>query len=328
MPLFEGGQPPGVASGRAPRRGGLVLLLLLTLSGGILFAAALLHTASGWRGAKPPGRGSFWEGYELIGELGSGGMGLVYEARDRALQRRVAIKKMREEFRSDPLERRRFLREARLVAALHHPNIVDIYEIAEDGGDILLVFEFVPGETLADRLRRGPLSFASAKRLFSGVCAALAHAHARRIVHRDLKPSNIMLAEDGAVKVMDFGVARQAKEALSKASLASTIVGTPPYMAPEQEQGLVRPESDLYALGVILYECLSGELPFSGVGAGMLRNKLESRYVPLSRRASRALPSGLDAMLARALQPDPGRRFHSAADWLAALDALGRASGS
>jgi serine/threonine protein kinase len=252
-------------------------------------------------------------------------MGVVYEAIDRSLERRVAVKRMRDEIRLDPHDRRRFVNEARLVAQLHHPNIVDIYGIVEDGADVYLVFEFVEGRTLSDALKSdGALDFAQARRVLTEMAAAVAHAHGRGVIHRDLKPSNVMLTPDGRVKVMDFGIARQAKEAATRRSAVNTytIAGTPPYMSPEQEQGTVRPEADVYALGVCFYEMLTGQLPFGGVGGGMLLNKLNNRLTPVRQRVP-SLPSGVDEVLARALAADPEKRYHTPAEFADALAALG-----
>jgi serine/threonine-protein kinase len=227
---------------------------------------------------------------------------------------------MREEIRADPLERRRFIQEARTVAGLHHPNIVDIYSIVEEGPDVYLVFEFVAGATLYEVLdRRGRLPLKEAAKTMSGVCAALEYAHKRDVIHRDLKPSNIMVTDAGVVKVMDFGVARQAKDAVSKLSMTNTIVGTPPYMAPEQEQGVVQKESDLYAMAVCLYELVTGRLPFQGMGAGMLLNKMNKSFVPPSTLAPE-LPAAFDTMMSRALDPDPTKRFRTVKEFNAALD--------
>jgi serine/threonine-protein kinase len=252
-------------------------------------------------------------------------MGVVYDARDKSLDRRVAIKKMRDEIRSDPAERQRFIAEARTVATLHHPNIVDIYSIVEDDRDVYLVFEHVAGSTLDQRLKdSGPLDFSSARQIIKGACDAVEYAHRHNVIHRDLKPSNIMITERGEAKVMDFGVARQAKDAVTKMAMTNTIVGTPPYMAPEQEQGSVRRESDVFGLGVCLYEMLCGELPFAGQGAGMLLNKLNGRLTPLSTRAA-GLPAGIDAVMAKALAADPDKRYKTPAELSAAVEALAAA---
>jgi serine/threonine-protein kinase len=251
-------------------------------------------------------------------------MGVVYEAKDRSLERRVAIKKMRDELRLDPQDRQRFVNEARMVAQLHHPTIVDIYGIVEDGMDVYLVFEFAEGSTLHDVLKSdGPMSLPRAREIVKEMAGAVAHAHEKNIIHRDLKPTNVMLTPEGRVKVMDFGIARQAKDALTRRSMSMTnsIAGTPPYMAPEQEQGNVRKESDVYALGVCLYEMTTGQLPFSGTGAAMLLNKLNGKFIPPSRRAPH-VPAALDAVIARALDPDPDKRYRTPDELVAALDAL------
>ncbi|MDP3544334.1 MAG: protein kinase [Elusimicrobiota bacterium] len=336
--------PPRPAAKRFAR------LALLSGMGGILIALGILHVVSAsWRekvhmtirrvlapsdavgseeaaapassSATNPGA-AFWLQYDLIKEIGLGGMGVVYEAQDRSLERRVAVKKMRDEIRIDPHERRRFVNEAKLVAQLRHPNIVDIYAIVEEGQEVYLVFEFVSGRTLHDQIKsEGPMSVEAARGVLHAAAEAVEHAHAAQIVHRDLKPSNIMITDDGRIKVMDFGVARQAKDAITKMSMTNTVVGTPPYMAPEQEQGTVRRESDVYALGVCLYEMLTGHLPFSGGGAAMLLNKLNGKHIPPSQR-NPALPEGLDEVIAKALIPDPEKRYHTPTELVAALDAL------
>lgn len=324
-------------------------LALLSGMGGILIALGILHVVSAsWREkvnmtirrvlapsdavgsaepaeAPPPASNpgaAFWLQYELIKEIGLGGMGVVYEAQDRSLERRVAVKKMRDEIRVDPHERRRFINEAKLVAQLRHPNIVDIYAIVEEGQEVYLVFEFVSGRTLHDQIKSdGPMSLEAARGVLHAASEAVEHAHAVQIVHRDLKPSNIMITDDGRIKVMDFGVARQAKDAITKMSMTNTVVGTPPYMAPEQEQGTVRRESDVYALGVCLYEMLTGHLPFSGGGAAMLLNKLNGKHIPPSQR-NPSLPVALDEVIAKALTPDPEKRYHTPTELVCALDAV------
>ena len=271
--------------------------------------------------ADSPGR-TIAGSYQVVRKIGIGGMGVVYEGLDTALGRRVAVKKMREELRLDQRERERFLQEARTVATLHHPNIVDIYAIVDDGQDAYLVFEFVDGKTLSDVLQsRKRLPYAEALSLTKGVATALEYAHGKNVVHRDLKPSNIMVSAERQVKVMDFGVARQAKDCMGRLSLTNTVVGTPPYMAPEQEQGMVGRGADIYALAVCFYELLSGELPFGGVGAGMLLAKMNKTYIPLSRRID-GLPQGLDSVLDKALDPDPTRRQSSAGEFYKELAAL------
>lgn len=258
--------------------------------------------------------------YEVGRELGSGAMGVVYEGFDSSLGRPVAIKRLRPELRVDPKESARFLSEARMVARLKHPNIVEVYAVVDEGGELFLVFERVTGTTLYDVLAREKrLPFQKARDLFRGVCAALDEAHKRAVVHRDLKPANVMIEPSGRCRVMDFGIARLAEDAVSR--VTRTVAGTPLYMAPEQEQGVARRESDLFAAGVVLYEALTGARPFDGVGPGLLMNKLHKAYEPASARMAKA-PAGLDEFFARALEPDPDKRFPTAVEFLRALESL------
>ena len=257
--------------------------------------------------------------YEVSRQIGQGGMGLVFEGTDRSLGRRVAIKKMRDELRINPAERARFVIEAKTVAALHHPNIVDIYAIVEDGRDVYLVFEFIDGKTVHELVQTaGRLPAADALRITRASADALGYAHSRGVIHRDMKPSNVMVDAAGRVKVMDFGIARMAKDSLTRFSITNTVVGTPPYMAPEQEQGQVRRESDVYALAVCAYEMLTGKLPFIGLGAGMLMNKINMSFVAPSR-ATAGLPESLDEVFVKAFQADPDNRYRTPAEFAGAL---------
>ena len=310
-----------------PARGNRRFLVVLasSLTGGFLVAVGLLHILGG-RGAKASGTqtrheaGDMVANYRVVRTIGNGGMGVVYEAFDKALGRPVAIKKLRDELKNDPVERERFLQEARIVAALHHPNIVDIHTILQTGEDHYLVFEFVKGRTLEEILaQKGRLSLAEAQFMVRGACAALAYAHDHGVVHRDLKPSNVMLTDDGWVKVMDFGIARQAKDGLSRHTAAGTGPGTPVYMAPEQERGEVRKESDVYALGVCLYEMLTGKRAFHGSNATAA--KLGRGY-PKPTSLVAGLPPAVDALIDAALDPDPDRRIPSAVELRARLDAV------
>ena len=258
--------------------------------------------------------------YEIKRQIGQGGMGMVYEGTDRSLGRRVAIKKMREELRVNARERDRFIIEAKTVASLHHPNIVDIYAIAEEGEDVYLVFEYVDGKTIHDLVQtKGRLSPADTLRVTRSMGEALSYAHAHGVIHRDMKPSNVMLTSGGQVKVMDFGIARMAKDAMTRYSLTNNVVGTPPYMAPEQEQGIVRKESDVYSLAVCAYEMLTGKLPFIGMGAGMLMNKINMSYIPPAR-AIAGLPDSLDEVFLKAFQADPDQRYRTPVEFTAALE--------
>jgi serine/threonine-protein kinase len=236
---------------------------------------------------------------------------VVFEAWDLGLERKVAIKKMRTPDGA-PEDYERFLKEARLVARLQHPNIVQIHTLVEDGGLLYLVFELVDGRpldsVLGERVRLTP---PEALDVVRDVCAALDCAHESRIIHRDLKPSNIMMTSKGDFKVMDFGIAHQAQ---SDAMMTQTGAwGTPPYMAPEQERGVVSRESDLFALACTLYELLTGGRPF-GPGA----DKTLQTFKPVSSLAAGLTPQA-DAFMARALAGDPARRYHSGAEFAAAF---------
>src|SRR5947209_4432290 len=200
--------------------------------------------------------------YAIVRKLGEGGMGVVYAARDERLERAVAVKTM-SSLASDETARKRFWREARAAASVNHPNVCQIYEIGEEGGELFIAMELLEGEALGERLRGGPLSVSETVPIGLGVLAALSALHARGILHRDLKPSNVFLTAHG-VKLLDFGLARPTSPELARSLSSATdltrtgmIVGTPRYMAPEQVTGeAVNARSDLFAAGAILFEML------------------------------------------------------------------------
>ena len=310
------------------------ILMFFTLTGGALVAAGLLHIMSSRPGESAArarithpdvlSPSVFYEGvatgkYKIERKLGEGAMGVVYEATDQSLGRKVAIKKMGDEIKVNDREKQRFLEEARTVALLHHPNIVEIYTIFEEDDNIYLVFEHVDGTPLDKVLdKEARLPFEQAAQLFGETAGALAYAHSKNVVHRDLKLSNLMLSAEGWVKVMDFGLARRAKESMARAS-SKEVVGSPAYMSPEQDLGVSSPESDIYALGVCFYEALSGVLPFQG--PDFHHQKTHPSYQKLSEMVP-GLPKGVDALVAKCLSPDPESRFHSAEDFRRALDAI------
>ncbi|HEX7123548.1 MAG TPA: serine/threonine-protein kinase, partial [Gemmatimonadaceae bacterium] len=258
--------------------------------------------------------------YSLQRELGRGGMGVVYLARDVQLDRDVAIKVLPTHLAQNPAARERFLREARMAAGLSHPHIVPIHRVGEAGGFVFFVMSYVEGETLGQRLRtRGPLPPAEAARVLREVAWALAYAHGRGIVHRDVKPDNILLeAGTGRALVTDFGIAQ------GDADVAITdpgkVMGTAQFMSPEQAAGdAVDGRSDIYALGVVGYLAVSGRLPFesSNLPALLLQQATEE---PLSvMRAAPGLPPALGAAIDRCLARDPDARF---ADGEALAEAL------
>jgi hypothetical protein len=348
--LFPGEESASAAKTAAPASGrGRTFGLLVGASafGGLLLALGLLHTVlaplkervtsaftrltrtgptvtATEADASPASVNGLMPGlirgqYEISRQIGMGGMGMVFAGTDRSLGRAVAIKKMRDELRYDPREKARFVSEAKTVAALHHPNIVDIYAIAEDGDDVYLVFEYVDGKTIHDALQAdGKMEPERAARIVRASADALDYAHSRGVIHRDMKPSNVMIDQTGAVKVMDFGIARMAKDTMLRQSMTNTVAGTPPYMAPEQEQGHVRRESDVYSLAICAYEMLCGKLPFAGMGSGMLLNKINMSFVPPSRENA-ALPAALDPVFVRVFQADPDKRYRTPREFADAL---------
>ena len=255
--------------------------------------------------------------YELHALIGEGAFGRVYEGRDRRLERPVAIKVIKPWWAEDPEWVDIFQREARLLARVSNPGIVAIYDVGHAPEGLYYVSELVDGENLADRLRRGPLPAWEAAGLAVQLCRALAGAHAHRVVHRDVKPANILLGEDGRVKIGDFGVARLAEGSTDGA--AATVVGTPRYMAPEQGRGLATsPATDIYSVGVVLYEMLAGAPPFSGGTAVELALRhLDEAPPPLPE----SVPVALRLITMRALAKDPAARFPGAGAMADALTA-------
>ena len=257
--------------------------------------------------------------YSLQRELGRGGMGVVYLARDVQLDRDVAIKVLPAQLARDPAARERFLREARMAAGLSHPHIVPIHRVGEAGGFVFFVMSYVEGETLGDRLRtRGPLPPADATRIMREVAWALAYAHGRGIVHRDVKPDNILLeAGTGRALVTDFGIANRSEDAVAD---GGKIVGTAHFMSPEQAANdPVDGRSDIYALGVVGYLAVSGRLPFetSNVPALLLKQATEA---PQSvARVAPGLPTALSTVIDRCLARDPEDRFGDGEELAAAL---------
>jgi serine/threonine-protein kinase len=272
----------------------------------------------------------------LVRQLGEGGMGQVWEAQDESLGRRVAVKVISLLAGGGSLgteARARFLREARITARLQHPNIVTIHDLGEtDAGDgkvPFLVMELVRGEGLDAKLRRGAVSLREAARWGAQICDALAEAHEAGIMHRDIKPSNILITPSGIVKVLDFGVARAADPYATADRLTRTgfIVGTPAYMAPEQARGHPEPRSDLYALGCLLFELITGRLPFQAPDTvGHLSAHL-TQEPPAPSSVVPGIPAAWDDLVLTLLRKAPDQRYDSAADLAHALRRLDHAPG-
>ncbi|CAN5278121.1 hypothetical protein BH20ACT8_BH20ACT8_00440 [soil metagenome] len=260
--------------------------------------------------------------YRLEELLGTGGMSRVHAAHDELLDRRVAVKLLRGELASDPIVRQRMLREARAAASLSHPNAVGVFDVGEDDGTPFLVMEYVDGRTLTDLLReRGPLPVAEAVAIADAVLAALQAAHERGLVHRDVKPSNILLPADGSeAKLADFGIAKGIQEAASGLTITGTVIGTPRYLAPEQAAGeRATAATDLYAVGILVYELLSGAPPFNEGSAVAIAVAHQRVAAPPLADAAPGVPPALAAVVHRALEKAPGDRYASAGDMRAAL---------
>ena len=260
------------------------------------------------------------ERYRLESKLGSGGMSTVYLARDETLQRWVAVKVMHREMSDQPDQLERFRREARAVAQLSHPNVVSVIDAGEDGGHPYIVFEYVEGETLKQRIDRlGRLPVVEAAAYGIEVGRGLAAAHAQRLIHRDVKPQNVLIDPEGRAKVTDFGIARSLEsDGLTK---TGRVLGTTDYVAPEQAMGQsVDARCDIYSLGVLLYEMLTGEVPFQAdtlVGVAM---KHVNEQMPDVQERCPGVSSALAAVVERATAKEPKKRYPEMVAMLADLE--------
>jgi eukaryotic-like serine/threonine-protein kinase len=268
--------------------------------------------------------------YRITGKLGSGGMGIVYEAEDVRLPRKVALKFLPEESADDPDAERRFQREADTIAQLNHPNICTIYEIDRFEGRAFIAMECVEGLNLKTYMSRNQLSTVAIVEIAMQVAAALGSAHDEGIVHRDIKPGNIVVTAEGQVKVLDFGLARRFKTADTHelGAEGSTIpgrpMGTANYMAPERILQLpLDPRSDLFSLGVVIFEMATGRLPFAGASPSeTVANVLDKDPVPLTSLSPQH-PKSLEQVVQRLLAKKAGDRYPSASELSAQLLSIG-----
>jgi len=250
--------------------------------------------------------------YEVEELVGAGGMSSVYRAHDRLLDRKVALKVMHQHYGADPEYVERFRREARSVAALSHPNVVTVIDRGEHAGRQFIVFEYVDGENLKQLIqRRGPAPVATALELAIQIAQALSFAHQHGLVHRDVKPQNVLLNGDGRAKVTDFGIARSL-DVQQSVTHTGTVLGTSDYIAPEQAQGrAVDEHTDVYSLGVLLYELLTGRVPFVGENFVAVAMRHINDPPPPLAESRPDVPPRVDAAVQRAMAKDPAERFAS-----------------
>ncbi|ELK41799.1 Stk1 family PASTA domain-containing Ser/Thr kinase [Brevibacillus agri] len=258
--------------------------------------------------------------YQLESRVGGGGMAIVYKARDLILNRPVAVKVLRSQFGTDEDFVNRFRREAQAVASLSHPNVVGVYDVGQEGDTHYMVMEYIEGCTLKEVIiQRGALPVEEAVRIAEQICDALDHAHQNQIIHRDIKPHNIMIGKNGRVKVTDFGIAR----AVTSATITHTnaMLGSVHYFSPEQARGGITGEkSDIYSLGIVLYEMVTGELPFSGDSPISVALKHLQEPLPEPRQVNPNIPQSVENVILKALVKDPFLRYASAREMLEDLE--------
>ncbi|MDP4093849.1 MAG: Stk1 family PASTA domain-containing Ser/Thr kinase [Bacillota bacterium] len=254
--------------------------------------------------------------YELLEKIGGGGMALVYKAKCNLLNRFVAVKILRSDFTNDEEFVKRFRIEAQAAASLSHPNIVSIYDVGHEGNIHYIVMEYVDGITLKDYIsRKGALNWREAIEISIQICSAIEHAHRNHIVHRDIKPHNILLTNEGIIKVTDFGIARAVSA--STITMVGSTIGSVHYFSPEQARGgFVDEKSDIYSLGITLYEMVTGRLPFDGESpvAVALKHIQDEPEVPMM--INKDIPSGVNDIIMKAIKKELGKRYQSATDML------------
>src|SRR5215469_10213400 len=285
----------------------------------------------------PLSLGTRLDSYEIVAPIGAGGMGEVYRARDISLKRDVAIKVLPASYSLDPDRLRRFQLEAEAAAALNHANILSVFHIGQQDGSSYIVSELLEGETLRERLRHGALKLRDAIDIAMQTAKGLAAAHEKGIAHRDLKPENLFLAKDGRIKILDFGLAKLMQTATPEGPTlsgnnqtdAGRVLGTVGYMSPEQVRGeSADARSDIFALGCVLYEMLTGKRAFRKPTAVETLNAILTEEPPAAAEITRAIPPALQRVVHRCLEKPPDRRFQSASDLAFALEALSDSRGS
>ncbi|MBA4547505.1 Stk1 family PASTA domain-containing Ser/Thr kinase [Thermoactinomyces intermedius] len=257
--------------------------------------------------------------YEIVSRVGGGGMAVVYKAKDVLLNRYVAIKVLSESLSNDSEFIRRFSREAQAAASLSHPNIVNVYDVGRDHFTHYIVMELVEGPTLKQYIQeRGPLPVQEAATIAVQICDGLAHAHENQIVHRDIKPHNILLGPNGRAKVTDFGIARAASS--STITQQGSVMGSVHYFSPEQARGgVIGEKSDLYSLGIVLYEMLTGRIPFDGDSAISIALKHLQETPEDPRKYNSNIPDNVAEIVMKALSKNPEDRFESARDMMKSI---------
>jgi len=265
--------------------------------------------------------------YEIIEVLGKGSMGLVYKAQDPKINRLVAIKTMRfsDEFEEDLIQeiKERFFREAEIAGQLSHPSIVTIHDVGEDGDLTYMAMEFLEGQDLDKFINKGHLlPFRRVLDIIAKTAEALDYAHKKNVIHRDIKPANVMLLKNGNIKVTDFGIAKAISSSRTKTGV---ILGTPNYMSPEQIMGQkVDSRSDIFSLGVLFYQLITGELPFHGENLSALLYQITQIKHPSPRSHNQKIPAVCEQILDKALAKNPDKRFRSAGEMARVINALGQ----
>jgi serine/threonine protein kinase len=251
-------------------------------------------------------------GYRIVEQVGMGGMATVYKAYQSSMERYVALKILPSHYAADPKFVRRFIREARTIAKLEHRNILPVHDFGEEDGVTYLAMRYLDGGTLKDMLAQGRPTLIDIAELMSQICAALDYAHRQGVVHRDVKPANIMIDDEGSVFLTDFGIAK-ALEGTAELTEPGVGIGTPAYMAPEQSLGKkVDGRTDIYALGVILYEMVVGRPPYGADTPMAVALAHIHEPLPLPRGIKPDIPEPIEAVIIKALSKDPGDRYQTA----------------